>query len=284
MTWLVGMTHKRRCEKARGVDVGVAMHRAEADELSAFKAGDHPKHAVLFGLPKLGLETDQAVDARISVFLTKLDDCVGPSARSGVGQSDGFHRAVGEGVASAPRDFFHRQASLEVSGVFFLIKVQVGDLGGEQRGDERFVLLASHRAVEIGGLPFVVTRLAEDLAVVDALGVNRRRDGIEEVQVLRAGDLANALAERGGSERASRDNAWPVVRNLGYLFAYDFDVGITLDCFGNGTRKRVAVHAQRVASGNCRPLGALQHERSQRPHLLLEQTVGSFGVVGLQRA
>ena len=106
-----------------------------------------------------------------------------------------------------------RQAALEV-GRRALPLLELGGLAAEQGCDESLVLGLVERAVDVvGTFALVVARLEPGLGEVDRVLVDDRRDGIEEGQVILAGQFADRLAERRRGQRAGRqDDRVPVVR------------------------------------------------------------------------
>ena len=97
-----------------GVDVGVAVDLAVAEEGGVFEAGDEAEDAVLFAEFEVVLEADEVVAVGAEVFLAELDDGVGPAAGFGVGEADGLHGAEAEGVAAAAGGLFDGEAAFEV--------------------------------------------------------------------------------------------------------------------------------------------------------------------------
>src|SRR5262249_53256304 len=84
-------------------------------------------------------------------------------------------------------------------------------LSGEQRVEKALVLVPGHRAVDVvgaraAGARLVVARLAPGDAWIDRVGVNDRRDGIEEGQLAFARELLDRLRERGRGEWTGRDD------------------------------------------------------------------------------
>ncbi len=105
-------------EQGGGVDVGVAVDLAVAEEGGVFEAGDEAEDAVLFAELEVVLEADEVVGVGAEVFLAELDDGVGPAAGFGVGEADGLHGAEAEGVAAAAGGLFDGEAAFEVVEFF----------------------------------------------------------------------------------------------------------------------------------------------------------------------
>jgi hypothetical protein len=72
-------------EDGGGVDVGVAVDLAVAEELRVLEAGDKAEDAGLLAELEVVLEADEVVGVGAEVLLTELDDGVGPLAGLGVG-------------------------------------------------------------------------------------------------------------------------------------------------------------------------------------------------------
>ena len=87
-------------EEGGGVDVGVAVNLAVAEEGGVLKAGDEAEDAGLLGEPEVVLEADEVVGVGAKVFLAELDDGVGPAAGLRVVEAGGLHGAEAEGVAA----------------------------------------------------------------------------------------------------------------------------------------------------------------------------------------
>ena len=101
-------------EERGGVDVGVAMDLAEAEEGGVLKAGDEAEDAGLLGELEVILEADEVVGVGAEVFLAELDDGVGPAAGLRVVEAGRLHGAEAEGVAAAAGGFFDGEAAFEV--------------------------------------------------------------------------------------------------------------------------------------------------------------------------
>src|SRR5690606_31784726 len=86
-----------------------------------------------------------------------------------------------------------------------------GLLAFDQRIDEGKVLLARERAIDVvgagsAGTALVVARLEPGLAEVDGITVHDRGDGIEERQLVLAGETADVVCESGRGERTGGDD------------------------------------------------------------------------------
>ena len=101
-------------EERRGVDVGVAMDLAVAEEGGVFEAGDEAEDALLLGVLEVILEAYEVVGVGAEVLLAELDAGVGPAASFRVGEADGLHRAEAEGVAASAGGLFDGETAFEV--------------------------------------------------------------------------------------------------------------------------------------------------------------------------
>ena len=124
------------------------MHLAEAQKLGAFQAWNHAQHPLLLAEAHMILKAHQVVTARARVFLTELHHRIWPPAGSRIGQSHRLHRTEAQCFTPAPRDFFNRQARLEIARVI-LLDVRRHAPRFQHRIDKRFILLAVERTVQI---------------------------------------------------------------------------------------------------------------------------------------
>jgi len=182
-------------EERWGVDVGVAMDLAVAEEGCVFEAGDELEDAVLFAVLEVVLEAYEIVGVGAEVLLTELDDGVGPAAGLGIGEAYGFHGAEAESVASAAGGLFDGEAALEVLKLLgcagcreFFPVFGFYCLGGGEGFHEAFVLFFGEGAVDVVGCALVVAGGEVDLVHVDGSGVDDGGDGVVEGKVVRAGE------------------------------------------------------------------------------------------------
>ena len=123
-------------EERGGVDVGVAVDLAVAEEVGVFEAGDEAEDSVLLAELEVVLEADEVVAVGAEVFLAELDYGVGPAAGFGVGEAYGLHGAEAEGVAASAGGLFDGEAAFEVLEFFEFLSsrelwthVQIGTWG-----------------------------------------------------------------------------------------------------------------------------------------------------------
>ncbi|MNJ64501.1 hypothetical protein D3C77_604550 [compost metagenome] len=127
------------------------MQPAQTGELGVLQAGDHAEDVGLGAVFQLGLEADHVEQGAQGIVLTQLHDGVGLDRRVVlVGQADGLHRAVTQGLAAALGHDLDRQAAVEIGDVLPLLEVGLGTV--QQGVDEGLVLGLVHRAVDVGRL------------------------------------------------------------------------------------------------------------------------------------
>jgi hypothetical protein len=181
-----------RQERGRRVHVRVAVDAAEAQELRVREPRDHPEDALLLGVAEPGLEADHVPHPPGAVLHAQLHHRPRPPPGARVDEPHRLERPEAERVAPAPRHLLDRHAPLEVRHL--VEGVRRRPVGGHERVEERLVLLAGHRAVEVRALPAgplhrfaPPPRRPERHRRVDRVGGEHRRDGVVE-------------GERGGPE------------------------------------------------------------------------------------
>jgi hypothetical protein len=132
------------------VDVRVAVDGAEAEKLRVLKARDHPKDALLLRVAEPRLEADHVPHLPRAVLHAELDHGVRAAAGPRILEADRLHRAEAERIAAALGHLLNRHAAFEVGHLVEVVRRRL--VGSRQRVDERLVLLARHRAVEVGAL------------------------------------------------------------------------------------------------------------------------------------
>ncbi len=202
-----------------------------------------------------------------------------------VGEADRLQRAEAQGLAAALGHHLDRQAALEVGGVLLPV-LELGLVGGEQRVDEGLVLVAVHRAVEVGGalglgLALVVARLEPGLGEIDGLEVDDRGDGVEEGEGGLVGQGADRLGEgRRGQRAGGDDDARPVGRRqAGDLAAVDGDERVGFEAGGDLGGEGHAVDGERAAGGDGVAVGGGDDEAAGLAHLPVQQADGVLLVV-----
>src|SRR5712691_9709802 len=151
------------------------------------------------------------------------------------------------------------------------------NLRGEQRGDERLVLVAIHWRVEvIAPRSLVVARLPVELREVEGVGGEDRRDGVVKIQTVAPEELIDRLEERMRRERPRGDDHEIVAVRIDrcYLVTIDCDISATLDRPSHRCCKAIAIDGKRIACGNTRLRAAADDQRSEDLHLTLEEADG----------
>ncbi len=116
--------------------------------------------------------------------------------------------------------------------------------------------------------------------------MNDRGDGVEEGQVLFAGQPADSLGQgRRGEGACGDDHAVPVGGGrAGHLFANDGDVGMGFQGLGDRGRKAIAVHGQGAARRHLVGVRLAQDQRTAAAHLRVQEPDGVIGpIVGPER-
>ena len=268
---------KTRIEQLRRVEEGVAVQAAQARELGLLEPRDHAEDAALFAVLQLGLEAHHVPQRAQRIVLAQLHHRVGAHARRmRVRQADRLHRPEAQRVGTACRHHFDRQAALEIGRRFPF--VEGGFFAGDQRGDERLVLVAVERTIDVIGAgaartSLVVARLEPGDRQVDRIPVHDRRDGIEEGERLLAGEFLDRARERRRGEGAGGDDdGIPILRRqAGDFLPADLDERVVLQGMGHRRRKAVAVDRERAARRHLVPIARAHHQRAQPPHLLVQQ-------------
>jgi len=196
-------------------------------------------------------------------------------APAGIPEADRLERPVAHRVFAAAGELFDRQAALEEGGVLLLEILELGLLCSQQRLAEGKELLFVHGAVDVVGVALVVAGGAEGHAQIDALAFHDRAGGIEEVAVGAAGEGAQLLRQRFTGERACGEHsdlagAW----QCGVLTALHCHQWVLLEGFGKGGAVAAAVHRQGAAGGHGVLISGADHQGSEAPQLLLQQSGG----------
>ena len=260
----LGLEPEPRVEQLWRIQVGVAVDAAEPREFGALESRDHAEDPRLLAVFQLGLEADDVEQRAERVVLPELHDRIGLDGRlMGVGQADRLHRPVAQGLAAALGHHLDRQAAVEIGRALEL--AELGLLRREQRVDEGLVLVAAHRAVDVGRgalaarALLVVARLHPGDVHVDRVAVDDRRDGVEE------GERALAGEARRSRRRAAPEVSGPVAmttlsqsagREARDLAALERDERVGQHRALDGGRKAVAVDGERAARRHLVRVGA----------------------------
>ena len=130
------------------------MHHAVAQKFRVFQRGNHGKHPLLLGEFQIRLKPDQVVRCARNVLLAQLQNGVRALSVLIV-QPHGLEHAEAQRIPAARRHDLDGHAPLEDLALFELVRHRT--LGGNERVDERLVLLLIHRAVDVIALALAVT-------------------------------------------------------------------------------------------------------------------------------
>src|SRR5712692_8346945 len=126
------------------------MNPGEPGELRMLQSRNGAKNLQLLAVLQLGLEPDHVEQSPELVVLPQLHDRVGLAfGRMRIGEAERFERPVPERLRAALGHDFDRQAALEIRRRFPF--VEGGFFAGDQRGDERLVLIAVERTIDVIG-------------------------------------------------------------------------------------------------------------------------------------
>src|SRR5690349_3664395 len=98
------------------------MDRAKAEKLRVFEAGNHPKHALLLGIPQPRLEADEIPHPTVTILASQLDDGMCLPTRARIAKADRLHRTKAQRVAAASRHLLDRHAPLEVRNCIEVVR------------------------------------------------------------------------------------------------------------------------------------------------------------------
>ena len=165
-----------------------------------------------------------------------------------------------------------------------------GEFGAADRLPERVVLLFVHRAVEVRGVvgrvgfqPFSTAARPEHFGIIDGAGIDDRRDGVVEIQIVASRQLSDLRRERIGGERAARDDHRAAVGDVDGFVAHKRDAGMGRKPLGDERGERFSVHGQGLPGRNGGGVGAGDDQRAEPAHLGFEQAAGVRDVVGFER-
>ena len=245
-------------QQAGGIQIGVAVHDAVAQELGVPEGGNHGEHPALLRPFQMGLEAHQIVDGAVGVVLAELHHGVGVPARLGVGQALGLQGAEAEGVLAPAGHDLHRHAALEHAAVVKAVDLRL--LGGGEGLPKGGVLFLIHGAVDIvGGAP-VVPGGEIGAGHIHAVEGHQRGGGVVEMEAVGlAGEGGDLFRQGVGGQGAGGDDHLSR-RNLRHLPLLHGDVGVGADGLGDHPGKAVAVHRQGAAGGDPGGVGAAENE------------------------
>ncbi len=289
-------------KKARGVDVGIAVHHAIPHEFRVFETGNHTKNAPLIAPFHPRLEAHQAPKCAFLILLSKLDDGIRTPSGARIRQSNRLHGSIGESFCAASGEFFNGNAHLEedrLLGIVARLKIverREFRFGNGLPKRHIFVLLegtieiirtrfgsrnAAHHGIGCVGslfnrlhtrIAFASARRPENLAHIEAVERHGRRDGIIKRERFISCERCDMRSKRIRRKRTCGDNERARRRKFSDLFAHDLDIRMCLQSRRNLSRKRFAVNGEGFSCGDAVLLGNRQNNRTEPPHLLLENT------------
>src|SRR5437660_4673109 len=136
-------------EDVRSIDVGIAVHHPESNELRVLQPGNHAEDPLLLAPLEPALESDQPPERPFLILLPKLDHRIGPSTRTRIDQPDRLHRPESQRLFAAPRHLLDRYAHLEVYNLHVFRVVRRRYLLLRNRLPEGVTFFLSERAVRI---------------------------------------------------------------------------------------------------------------------------------------
>ena len=153
------------------------------------------------------LETHQVIAVGAQIFLTQLHGGVGTASGARVDQAHRFHGAKAQGIASAPGDFFDRQARFEIRDV--VGHVRIHGMRRHQLIDEVFVFRLVERTVQVvaGAVEgLVVAGRREGDGAVDGVSVDNRADAVVKKEAVRTRKAGEARRECVAGQGPCRDD------------------------------------------------------------------------------
>lgn len=193
----------------------------------------------------------------------------------GIGEAHRLHRPVAQRLAAAFRHHLDRQAAVEIGRAFPFL--EAGLVAGDQRIDEGIVLLLGHRAVDIvlagsAGADLVVARLKPADVHVDRLGIDDRRDGVEEGERIGARFRADRFGKTGCGQRAGRDDGEiPIFRRqTGDFFAHHRDQRMSGDRRADRVGEAVTVDRKRTTRRHLVGVGGFHDQRAGKAHFRMQ--------------
>src|SRR5689334_24689177 len=122
------------------------------------ETGNHPKYSLLFARAQSRLKANDVPHATATVFHAQLRNGVRFAASARVSESNRFHRTESQRLTTAPGHLFDGHVAFEVwDGVEVVALILVG---GNQRVEKRFVLLAREWAIHIRAFASEIERIS----------------------------------------------------------------------------------------------------------------------------
>ena len=157
------------------------MNTAQSGKTGVLKPRYHAENALLFAVFHFGLKPDHVAQSVFFVILPQLHNGIRFLSRGvRVGQAHGFHRAEKQRIAAAFGHHLNRQAAVEISAFFKIVKFRF--FGRQQRIDKSIILRLGQRTVDVVKLiALVITRLIPGLGKVNTVFIDDRRNCIKKV-------------------------------------------------------------------------------------------------------
>ena len=147
----LGLEPQRLVEQLWRIEEGVAVQPAEPRKLGVLEPGNGAEDADLFAVAELGLEAHHVEQCAELVVLAQLHHRVRLALRPPrVGEAERLHWPVAQCFAPALGHDFDRQAAVEIGRRDFEV-LECRLLAGQQGIDERLVLFARERAIDVIG-------------------------------------------------------------------------------------------------------------------------------------
>src|SRR5205823_225303 len=125
--------------------------------------------------------------------------------------------------------------------------VQGIQLGREQRLNERLVLLAIHRRVEVvGSRSFSVSRFPVQLREIERIGGQDRRDRVVEIESVASEEIVDGFEERMRCQRAGCDHEAVVSVEIEGCYLITINSYVTTDGFGDSCREFLPIDGESV--------------------------------------
>ncbi len=183
------------------------MDTAVSEKPGPLQPRNEAEHAQLLRLTHPRLTSYHIIYAALGIIPAQLDHGPGPLPRFWIDQPDRPQGPEQQGSGPPSGHLLDRQAGLEEEVLFK--GVQRYRLGGHQLFVESLILLSIQGAVQIGGRALAVAGAGEDAALIQAVGLDQRRDGVVEKEVVRTQLGGQILGQGLGGQRAAGHHQGP---------------------------------------------------------------------------
>src|SRR5687767_3767402 len=158
------------------------MYLTELQKLGVLKTGYQSQHARLLAVAKMVLETDEPERIGHQILLPKLNACIRFFTCPWIAQALWFHRTKAQSFHASPGDLLDRQTRFKPAR--FLEAFQRHRLSHEQFVDERLILGAVHRAIDVIVATLIVSGRLERDRHVDRIGRYDRCDRVVKIELV----------------------------------------------------------------------------------------------------